>query len=209
MSAEVAVPIAATVASVDEQKTEDLIAVDKMAMAADGKKETMTEGLVDGGGGAVINNGPDKGLEECGSAGGAAVPTAGLVTVNANANANANAVEGSAKGAVVNANNDGVNANANANANTNAVAVNNNKADPPAPKCNVHKTNFEKDVIYLYQFSRTPLLPSLSPYCLKVETWLRLAGLKYEVGLSIHYSLLFIPHFYFYWKIFPFNISSN
>lgn len=51
----------------------------------------------------------------------------------------------------------------------------------PAPKCNVHKTNFEKDMIYLYQFSRTPLLPSLSPYCLKVETWLRLAGLKYEV----------------------------
>ncbi|XP_073836147.1 failed axon connections-like [Musca autumnalis] len=50
----------------------------------------------------------------------------------------------------------------------------------PAPKCNVHKTNFEKDMIYLYQFSRTPLLPSLSPYCLKVETWLRLAGLKYE-----------------------------
>lgn len=45
----------------------------------------------------------------------------------------------------------------------------------------VHKTDFEKDVIYLYQFSRTPFLPSISPYCLKVETWLRLAGLKYEV----------------------------
>lgn len=44
----------------------------------------------------------------------------------------------------------------------------------------VHKANFEKDVVYLYQFTRTPLLPSLSPYCLKVETWLRLAGLKYE-----------------------------
>ncbi|KAM7356780.1 failed axon connections isoform 2-T3 [Cochliomyia hominivorax] len=50
----------------------------------------------------------------------------------------------------------------------------------PAAKYSVHKTNFEKDIIYLYQFSRTPLLPSLSPYCLKVETWLRLAGLKYE-----------------------------
>lgn len=56
-----------------------------------------------------------------------------------------------------------------------------NKSEPSA-KHNVHKTNFEKDVIYLYQFSRTPLLPSLSPYCLKVETWLRLAGLKYEVN---------------------------
>lgn len=49
-------------------------------------------------------------------------------------------------------------------------------------KPTVHKVNFEKDVIYLYQFSRTPLLPSLSPYCLKVETWLRLSGLKYEVS---------------------------
>ncbi|KAH8408371.1 hypothetical protein KR215_004524 [Drosophila sulfurigaster] len=54
------------------------------------------------------------------------------------------------------------------------------KSEAPAQKFNVHKTNFEKDIIYLYQFSRTPLLPSLSPYCLKVETWLRLVGLKYE-----------------------------
>lgn len=53
------------------------------------------------------------------------------------------------------------------------------KPEPPV-KYNVHKLNFDKDIIYLYQFSRTPLLPSLSPYCLKVETWLRLAGLKYE-----------------------------
>jgi len=51
---------------------------------------------------------------------------------------------------------------------------------PPISKPTVHKQNYEKDIIYLYQFSRTPLLPSLSPYCLKVETWLRLAGLKYE-----------------------------
>lgn len=53
-----------------------------------------------------------------------------------------------------------------------------------APKLTVHKADFEKDVIYLYQFSRTPFLPSISPYCLKVETWLRLAGLKYEVNES-------------------------
>jgi len=68
---------------------------------------------------------------------------------------------------------------------------------PPISKPTVHKQNYEKDIIYLYQFSRTPLLPSLSPYCLKVETWLRLAGLKYEVslcglhcGLGCHWTLV-------------------
>ncbi|XP_053987246.1 failed axon connections isoform X2 [Hylaeus anthracinus] len=50
----------------------------------------------------------------------------------------------------------------------------------PTKAISVHKTNFEKDTVYLYQFSRTPLLPSLSAYCLKVETWLRLNGIKYE-----------------------------
>ncbi|KAF7278033.1 hypothetical protein GWI33_008952 [Rhynchophorus ferrugineus] len=57
--------------------------------------------------------------------------------------------------------------------------------EPAPPKVVVHKTNYEKDVTYLYQFSRTPLLPSMSPYCLKVESWLRLAGIKYEVGPSL------------------------
>ncbi|XP_030752826.1 failed axon connections isoform X2 [Sitophilus oryzae] len=52
--------------------------------------------------------------------------------------------------------------------------------EPAPPKVVVHKSNFEKDIVYLYQFSRTPLLPSMSPYCLKVESWLRLAGIKYE-----------------------------
>lgn len=60
------------------------------------------------------------------------------------------------------------------------------KVEPPPPKPTVHKANFEKDVAYLYQFSRTPLLPSTSPYCLKVETWLRLAGIKYEVSTLNH-----------------------
>jgi len=54
-------------------------------------------------------------------------------------------------------------------------------AKEPAPKKpNVFKQDFEKDVVYLYQFARTTSLPSLSPYVLKVETWLRLTGLKYE-----------------------------
>jgi len=58
-------------------------------------------------------------------------------------------------------------------------------AAQPAPPKGCKKANFEKDVVYLYQFSRTPTIPSVSPFCLKVETWLRLAGLKYEVSTTI------------------------
>lgn len=62
--------------------------------------------------------------------------------------------------------------------------------EPAQPKFSVKKQNFEKDVVYLYQFSRTPVIPSMSPYCLKVETWLRLAGLKYEVRTDFYFNTL-------------------
>jgi len=44
----------------------------------------------------------------------------------------------------------------------------------------VHKQDFEKDVVYLYQYNRTHQIPSISPFCLKVESWLKLHGIKYE-----------------------------
>lgn len=62
----------------------------------------------------------------------------------------------------------------------------------PAKPVTVHKTNYEKDVVYLYQFFRTALLPSISPYCLKVETWLRLNGIKYEVSPSEFFFFFFL-----------------
>ena len=37
--------------------------------------------------------------------------------------------------------------------------------------------------MYLVQFTRAKCCPSISPYCLKVETWLRMAGVDYEVRL--------------------------
>jgi len=51
-------------------------------------------------------------------------------------------------------------------------------AAPPPPA--VHKKDFEKEVVYLYQFPRCPTLPNISPKCLQLETWLKLHGIKYE-----------------------------
>lgn len=56
-------------------------------------------------------------------------------------------------------------------------------APPPPPP--VHKKDFEKDVVYVYQFCRTPTVPSISPACLKLETWLKLNGIKFEVSVVI------------------------
>ena len=53
-------------------------------------------------------------------------------------------------------------------------------APPPPPQ--VHKKDYEKDTVYLFQFPRCPTLPNISPKCLQVETWLKLHGVKYEVG---------------------------
>lgn len=58
---------------------------------------------------------------------------------------------------------------------TNTTSVANDKNKPI-----VHKTDFEKDLVYLYQFTRCPTLPSASPFCLKVETWLRMTEVKFE-----------------------------
>jgi len=54
------------------------------------------------------------------------------------------------------------------------------KKEAAPPKLAVHKQDFEQDVIYLYQFNRSPVIPSVSPFCLKVESWLKLQGIKYE-----------------------------
>ncbi|CAH0385983.1 unnamed protein product [Bemisia tabaci] len=66
-------------------------------------------------------------------------------------------------------------------------------AEPAPPKPTVKKVNYEKDVVYLYQFPRTSVIPSISPYCLKVETWLRLAGLKYEDFFKLSVPKMFTP----------------
>lgn len=74
-----------------------------------------------------------------------------------------------------------------------ATAAAGGAATAPAKASTVHHPDYEKDVVYLYQFPRTPLLPSLSPYGLKVETWLRLNGIKYEVSAAKHFSVPLLP----------------
>jgi hypothetical protein len=40
---------------------------------------------------------------------------------------------------------------------------------------------YPKDVVILHQFPRGPRAPSASPFPIKLETWLRMAGIKYQV----------------------------
>ena len=72
----------------------------------------------------------------------------------------------------------------------------------PAPAPSVHKKDFEKDRVYLFQFDRTKRVPSFSPYCLKVETWLKLNGVQYEVRK--HDSSKSKPRPFSRFPIFPF-----
>ena len=53
------------------------------------------------------------------------------------------------------------------------------------PKPQVHKQDFEKDVVYLYGFPRAPTIPSVSASSLRLETFVRVAGIKYEVRETI------------------------
>jgi len=43
-----------------------------------------------------------------------------------------------------------------------------------------HVKDYEEDMVYLFQFTRSPQIPSISPFCLKLESWLKLHGIKYQ-----------------------------
>ena len=77
-------------------------------------------------------------------------------------------------------------------------------APPPPPP--VHKKDFEKEVVYVYQFGRTSTVPTISPACLKLETWLKLNGIKFEVKSNlrkIHFLMVdaFRHHPYFFFTL--------
>ena len=43
------------------------------------------------------------------------------------------------------------------------------------------KKDYPRDVVILHQLGRAPLTPNLSPFCLKLETYLRMAKIPYQV----------------------------
>jgi len=51
---------------------------------------------------------------------------------------------------------------------------------PKKKESKLQKPNWEKDVVYLCQFPLCPSVRTISPFSLKLETWLRITGIKYE-----------------------------
>eukprot|EP00091_Calanus_sinicus_P021604 TRINITY_DN6478_c0_g1_i2.p1 TRINITY_DN6478_c0_g1~~TRINITY_DN6478_c0_g1_i2.p1 ORF type:complete len:217 (-),score=60.85 TRINITY_DN6478_c0_g1_i2:466-1080(-) len=58
----------------------------------------------------------------------------------------------------------------------------------PTPPTVLLKKDWEKDVVYLCQFPLCPSVRSISPFALKLETWLKLTGIKYENIHSMKFS---------------------
>ncbi|KAI1691796.1 RNA recognition motif domain-containing protein [Ditylenchus destructor] len=52
-------------------------------------------------------------------------------------------------------------------------------------KPTINKKNWEHDVVYLYQFPRSKSVPNASPFCLKVETFLRHYKINHEIVESL------------------------
>ena len=55
--------------------------------------------------------------------------------------------------------------------------------------------NVDKDTVILHQFWRGKFCPNLSPYALKIESFIRLAKIKYVVSilyLKVSYNSLYI-----------------
>jgi hypothetical protein len=66
-------------------------------------------------------------------------------------------------------------------------------AEKNMSSCNKKKSKFPvaKDVVLLHQLDRGIFTPSISPFPLKLETYMRMAGISYEVQNLIHLLIFF------------------
>jgi len=52
----------------------------------------------------------------------------------------------------------------------------------------IQKVDWQKDMVYLYQFILLPKVRTISPFALKLETWLRMNNIKYESIETLKFS---------------------
>ncbi len=52
----------------------------------------------------------------------------------------------------------------------------------------LHRPNWDKDVVYIVQFPSAPHVRTISPFALKLETWLRVNKIKFEPVYSLKFS---------------------
>uniref|UniRef100_A0A915D1D7 Thioredoxin-like fold domain-containing protein n=1 Tax=Ditylenchus dipsaci TaxID=166011 RepID=A0A915D1D7_9BILA len=49
--------------------------------------------------------------------------------------------------------------------------------------------DYEPGLVYLFQYPRTRVLPNISPFCIKLETWLRIADINYKNVEGLPFSI--------------------
>ena len=59
---------------------------------------------------------------------------------------------------------------------------------PKEDKIVLQKPDFKKDIVYLVQFPISPTIRTISPFALKLETYLRLKKVPYECVYSFKFS---------------------
>ena len=58
----------------------------------------------------------------------------------------------------------------------------------PDPPGGVQKSDWARDVVYLYQTPLCPSVRTISPFALKLETWLRISNIKYETVITTKFQ---------------------
>ena len=69
-----------------------------------------------------------------------------------------------------------------------AVYVYRKRVQKEKDKNRLQRPNWKKDKVYLVQFPVSPHIRSISPFSLKLETWIKLNKIDYENVYSIKFS---------------------